>query len=209
MSENIKKAYGFAIKSKVAAFTLVMSAFSVCRLVYDFFSLPMVEFFERLLHVYRVITHTIFDGLTFWIPFDFSSLSKDVIILYLLVGFTYQKIKIMQAEYRFHALTAYSINGWNDKPPPKKLTFWLRRTPGLLLHSIAWPIHLKQIILTPVLYEPKGHGPTAMMFGKRPAKGERYYNTYHGDIRLMMLFRLSAIFIATAIVVGVNYAFSI
>lgn len=46
------------------------------------FQLGLHEVFERILSAYRAVFHTLFDWLTFWMPFDFAPWMKDVAVVW-------------------------------------------------------------------------------------------------------------------------------
>jgi len=199
---ELKAAYRFSIKGAVAKITLIMSIVTCVRLVTDMLRLPLLGFFSNLLHVYQVIFHTSMDMILTWLPFTIPPYVKDIVILFFLIGFIYQKVVFIQVLVNYHNPWIISHNYRNSK-----ILYFLRASADLLKTVVFWPAYLKKAFKQPFLVVSYGErGPSALHFtSSRHAEGESF--AYLGDSRLMMLLRLVTIIAGAFIVIVFNYAF--
>lgn len=207
LSPELKEAYNFSIKGTVAKITLAMAVLSCVRLAIDIHQLPMVKFLENVLKTYKVVFHTCFDVIFFWVPFFIPSVAKDALILYFLFGFVHQRVVLIQLQFNYRhpwIIPNYYKNS--------KIRYMLYAALRALKAATLWPIYLKDAVTRPFLVVVLGpHGPSGLDFqGNRPnLNAQRPSYLYYGDARLMMVIRLVVTLTGAAIVLAFNYAFSI
>jgi hypothetical protein len=81
LSPELKEAYNFSINGTVAKITLAMAILSCVRLAIDIHQLPMTKLLENILKTYKIVFHTCFDVIFFWVPLSIPPLAKDALIL--------------------------------------------------------------------------------------------------------------------------------
>jgi len=205
-TKELQKAYDFSVGSSVAKLTLLMSTLSLFRIVVDFFQLSLITFLGNIVHVYKVIFHTCFDIVFFWIPFliYIPNYIKDTVILYILMAFVYQKIHYMHFEFNYKHPWII-LHNYNNS----KFRYIILSSITLLKYTVLWPLYIPATIKKPYLVVSHGaHGPSSLSFIATPVSNN-FRGLYFGDARLIMLLRLFMILTGCFFVVVINYAFSI
>lgn len=186
----------------VALIGILMGACSIVRMAVDAFHLPLTKIVRNVIKTYVVVFHTMFDVIFIWLPFKVPSSVKDLVILYVVLGSS-------TASGEFVTVLADLRHPWLLKSNYResKVRFWTSAAKRLLGASIGWPLWLWRHRARPHLaYGLGGHGPSRATFC-REAPGPKY--AYICDVRLVIATRLICIFVAAAVIIVLNYAYSI
>ena len=200
---DFQKAKQFAFGGPAAKLTAATSALSVARLIVDAFTLPFSTLITNVFNVYRAVFHKPFDLLFGWLHWTIPPWAKDALILYVILGFVYQRVVWQKLRFDF-------LHPWVVQHNFKNSRFRYRvYAAGQMLKAcLLWPLMIPETFKRPYLVVYSGaHGPSSMQYS--PSKpGEQMRAHYCGDSRLIMLLRLASAIVGAAIIIALNYASS-
>jgi hypothetical protein len=202
--QELKTAYRFSIKGIIAKITLVLSVASCVRLAIDIFHISLHVHLSKLLYLYQAIFHNSLDRLFNWLPVTIPPYSKDIALLYFLIGFTYQKVVFVQFYLNYHNPWIISNNFRNSR-----LLYFCKASLELAKAVVFWPTYMKKTFTMPFLVVSRGEHELSSIQYSNSSQVEGKSYAYLGDSRLMMLIRLAAIIAASLLVIILNYAWGI